>query len=106
MQKSTAATIDDPEVPVTKSVPGDRLAQAEAIVRKYSCWSMGIGCLPLPVIDFLAGGGAQVKMISELCGLYGTAFSEHTVRNIVVALLGTTGGGLFTRVALGSMIKL
>lgn len=68
-------------------------------------WSLGVGAIPVPIVDFLGIGALQLRLIKEISEVYGDQFNEHAARNIISALIGTVGGGLITRVALTSLIK-
>lgn len=83
-----------------------RLASAQAIVKKYTYITAGIGCVPVPLADVVGIGGAQVLMIKELSHLYGVKFSEHAVRNLIGALVGTLGSRVLTTAAVASVFKI
>lgn len=83
----------------------DRRSQAECIIKRYTYWSMGAGAVPVPLVDLVGVGGAQLKMICELSKIYGVKFSEHAAQNIVSALIGTLGARVITAGIVSSMIK-
>lgn len=82
-----------------------RLDEAHGLVRRYSAWGFGAGCIPVPWIDLAAVTGVQLNMINKLSKLYGVPFSEHTAKNIIVALLGSIVPNQLTWGVLGSAIK-
>jgi uncharacterized protein (DUF697 family) len=57
-----------------------------AIVHRYVAVSAMAGLITLPVIDVAALGGVHVALIKELTDYYGAEFSEHTARNILIAI--------------------
>ncbi|MHB8522430.1 MAG: YcjF family protein [Limisphaerales bacterium] len=83
----------------------DRLSQADKIVKNNMYWSMGVGAVPVPLVDLVGIAGFQIRMIKELSHLYGVRFSEHTAKNIVSALIGSIGARALTVITVGSMIK-
>lgn len=91
-----------------KSVIADELQQrqndAQAIVKKNVLWAMGVGAVPIPIIDLLAISGVQVKMLKELSDRYNIPFLEHKVKNLVGALLsGTVSTGLGAALAFSAL---
>jgi uncharacterized protein (DUF697 family) len=85
--------------------PEERLAQAEAIVKNNVYWSMGVGMVPIPVVDLVGLSGFQIRMIKDLSHLYGVHFCDHSARNIVTALVGSIGARGVTVLTVGSLIK-
>ena len=85
--------------------PEERLAQAEAIVKNNVRWSMGVGLVPVPIVDLIGVGGFQVRMIKALSDLYEVKFSEHAARNILTALVGSVGARAVAGITMGSLIK-
>lgn len=64
------------------------LQQAQAIAKRYSLISLGVGLVPLPVVDLVALSTLQLAMIRELCNCYGQRFYKHRSRHLVTALVG------------------
>ncbi len=64
---------------------------AHAIVRRNVLWSLGVGLVPVPIIDVLGVGAVQVKMLKELSELYGVKFSEQIAKKIVASLVAAVG---------------
>jgi len=59
------------------------------IVRRYVATSAVAGLITVPVIDVAALGGVHIALIKQLTEYYGAEFSEHTARNIVIAIVAT-----------------
>ena len=72
--------------------------QGEEIVRRYAMYAAGAGLIPIPLVDFAAITGIEVKMLHELGEVYGVPFEKDRVRPIVSSLLG---GYMSTRVGYG-----
>ena len=66
----------------------ERELQAREIVKKASTWAGAAGFLPIPLLDQVAIGGIQVKMLIDLANHYKLPFSENRVKSILSALLG------------------
>lgn len=92
------ATMD--ESPVATEDSGSGLeAAARSTVKYYAAWSFGAGLVAIPVIELMLVVGVQVQMLRKLSDIYGVKFSEHVVRNVLMALLGglaaeTVGAGI------------
>lgn len=92
---------------VTETValtPEERLAKAEAQTKNHMMGAMGIGLIPIPIVDFLALTALQVNMIHRMSKVYGIPFNEDKAKNIIGSLLG---GGLPVAVSMpvASLIK-
>ena len=68
-----------------------RVAEANALVRKYMNWSFVGGIVPVPLADVAAVTGVQLKMLYELSKLYGVPFKAHLAKPIVASLMGSVG---------------
>ena len=67
----------------------DRHTQAMQIVHKYMALSGGAALIPIPIVDVTALAGMHIALIKQLSDLYAVEFSEHTARNIIIAILGS-----------------
>lgn len=107
MATTTAASKEEAAAPVETAVVSldDRLAAAEKIVKNNMYWSMGVGTVPVPIVDIVGVGAFQIRMIKDLSHIYNVTFCEHAAKNIVAALVGSLGARALTVVAVGSMIK-
>ena len=54
-------------------------------------WVVGVGLVPIPLVDVVGITAVQVKMLKQLSDLYGIAFYDHKVKNLVASLLAGTG---------------
>jgi uncharacterized protein (DUF697 family) len=61
------------------------------IVKRNALWAMGVGLVPLPVLDVLGVSAVQLKMVRELAEHHGVSFSETDARSLIGALLGGLG---------------
>jgi uncharacterized protein (DUF697 family) len=69
--------------------PSSTLQQAHAIARRYSLISLGVGLVPLPLVDLAALSALQLAMIRELCRCYGLSFYKNRTRHLITALVGS-----------------
>ena len=75
----------------TRSLPADsaieqsdKLEQAEKIVKRYSAYSMGLGIIPIPVVDVASVAASQYLMVSKLANLYQVPGTDRrTVARII-----------------------
>ena len=63
------------------------------IVRYHAYGSMGIGCIPFPLVDFMALTAAQINMLRQLAQAYDVPFKKDKVKNVVAALVGGSTPG-------------
>lgn len=82
-----------------------RLAAADNCVKSYAIGAMGLGLVPVPVVDTLGVIAVQRKMIHALTRIYGVRFLDDIAKTYILSLVGgllplTLGTGL------ASMVKL
>ena len=65
----------------------ERETKAMAVVRRYMAISAGAALIPFAVVDVAALAGVHISLIKEICDRYGVEFSEHTARNILIAIM-------------------
>jgi uncharacterized protein (DUF697 family) len=66
----------------------DKDIAASEIVKRYALFTAGAGLIPIPIVDFAAIAGLELKMLQELGNLYGIPFSQDKVRPIVASIIG------------------
>jgi len=91
MSAAAAKEKETVEVPTAEEAFNERLCKARKIVRKNMYWSMGIGVVPMPIVDLLGVAGFQAKALKELSDLYGIPFFNHTIKNILAMLISGSG---------------
>jgi len=74
------------------------------IVYRYMAVSAGAALVPVPGVDTALLAGVHVALIKQLCDHYTVSFSEHTARNILIAIAASvipgTIGSVLSRKAL------
>jgi len=101
---STPQTTPVGIAPSVTTTPEERLKAAQHIVTINSRWAAGLGLIPLPLIDWAAITGMQVRMLHQLCKTYSIPFDQGRAVRYVGALVG----GYVPTVlgySLGSLIK-
>jgi uncharacterized protein (DUF697 family) len=86
----------------------ERLDQANALVASYSKYAAGAGLIPVPIVDTAAVLAVQLRMLSQLAGLYDLKFSDSRNKAILGSLLGSifsVNAGSGTAQVLGSGLK-
>jgi uncharacterized protein (DUF697 family) len=74
---------------------------ADQTVVNWSQWASVAGFVSIPVVDFLAISGLQLKMIAELCKVYDVPFKSKIARSILSAF-ATSGLTSYTGSTLSS----
>ena len=101
-QSDAAAARLTAEDSVTESALDERVLEAEKIIKKYTYLSASTGLIPIPIVDFVAVMGLEIKMIRELCQLYSVPFSKERVKTIIAGIIG----GWNASVVAGSLLKM
>jgi uncharacterized protein (DUF697 family) len=102
--EATSVQTED-TVTESKVDPLARSFAAEDILKNHVIASVGVGAVPLPLVDAAGLVAIQIRLIRQLSTLYGHSFSEQVVRSSIVSLLGGTlsvGYGM----AAGSLLKM
>ena len=73
-------------------------------VRNHVIGSMGVGLIPVPVVDLVALTGVQLNMLRKLAKSYNIPFSKDKVKNILASLIGGTIPVSFSS-TLASLVK-
>lgn len=79
--------------------------QAAKIISSAVTWSAAAGAVPLPLLDMVALGAVQAKMISDLSQAYGHPVGAEMVKGLVSVLLGTLVPAGVTGALIGSGVK-
>ena len=90
----------------TKEVPQvDVHERAAEIISSSVRWSAAAGAVPLPILDLVALGVVQAKMISDISQAYGQPVNAEAAKSVVSVLLGTLLPAGVTGALLGSGSK-
>jgi len=74
------------------------------IVRNHVVGSMGVGLIPIPLVDIVALTGVQLNMLRKLAKVYGVPFSKDKGKNVLASLLGA-GMSVPIGATLSSLVK-
>jgi uncharacterized protein (DUF697 family) len=101
---------DDPPLPAvragTTASAYAKDVRANEVVRTHAAYAAGAGLIPIPALDVAAIAGVELRMLSELAGIYDVPFERERVRSLVAAIIG---GYVSTRVGYGigwSLLKI
>lgn len=88
-----ATTVTAPQTETTDAPKSDvqaemRRLKVDMTISKHVGTALGLGFIPVPLVDFVAVTGVQLDMIYRLCRLYDVDFSTQAVRGLLASLLG------------------
>lgn len=112
--KTTDQATKDKVPPVSdgtaKKVNGEssetRQSRAAGIVRRNVYWALGVGIIPVAIVDVLGILGVELKMIKEISDAYGVTFKENVAKSIVSSLALSVGSVGIAGFVGGSLMKL
>jgi len=78
--------------------------KAENILRNHVLASMGVGLIPIPLVDIVALTGVQLNLLRKLAKKYNVPFAKDKVKNILASLLGS-GMSVPLATTLASLVK-
>ncbi len=64
--------------------------EADKIIRNHIYGAMGVGLIPVPLVDMVALTGVLLNMLRKLAKLYEIPFSKDVGKNLIASLLGGT----------------
>ncbi len=77
---------------------------ADSIVKNHMYGSMGVGLIPMPLVDLVALTGIQLNMLRKLAKNYDVPFMQDKVKNLLGSLMGSSVPLVLTGV-FASLIK-
>jgi uncharacterized protein (DUF697 family) len=95
--------IENQQVEVTTTT--DRDASSRAVIKRHVLISMGVGAVPIPLVDVAAVTGVQLSMISKLAKVHGVQFAEDLGKSLLASLVGGLGSKALVTGFIGSAIK-
>ena len=63
-------------------------SRSSAIIDRHILAAMGVGLVPIPLVDVLGIGAVQLNMIRRLAETHGVEYSEKRARSIIISLFG------------------
>jgi len=60
----------------------------EKILRHHVYASLGVGLIPIPVVDFIGLTAVQINMLRKIAGVYDVPFFKDTVKNVLSSFVG------------------
>ncbi len=61
---------------------------ANGTIKTHVLSAMGVGLIPLPLVDLLGVAGVQVSLIRKLAGIYDIPYSQDKIKNVLTPLVG------------------
>lgn len=77
------AKVEAPTAPEVLSEDMDRL------IKNHVWASVGVGLVPIPLLDMVALTGIQINLVRKIANVYGIPFMKDKVKNILGALVGS-----------------
>jgi uncharacterized protein (DUF697 family) len=68
--------------------------ELDRIIRYHVWGAMGVGLIPLPVVDFVGLTGVQLNMLRKLAQAYNVPFFKDRVRTLISPLIGAAIPGV------------
>ena len=67
-----------------------REEQVDKIIQNHVLYSMGLGIVPIPLIDIVGVTAAQLDMLSQIGKVYGKPFSDIAGKSFIASVTGTS----------------
>lgn len=64
--------------------------EVDKAIRQYTIGSMGVGLIPVPLIDIAALTAVQLKLLHRMANIYQKPFVQSEVKPLLTALVGST----------------
>jgi len=62
--------------------------QISKLIRNHVYGSMGVGLIPIPMVDFIGVTGVQLNMLRKMANYYDISFSKEVSKKLVFSLIG------------------
>jgi len=82
----------------------EKLELGNKSVKNHTLAAVGVGLIPVPMLDLVGITGVQLDMLRKLAKIYDVPFTEHKAKTILTALIGG-GGALPVAGVFSSLIK-
>lgn len=82
------ATVDASQESLDSAVKEGREGRLDKIAKHHVLSSMGVGLIPLPVVDLVALMGIQLNMVRKVASEYNVPFKQDIGKSIISSLLG------------------
>ncbi len=73
---------------MSTSVSQSRKMKVQKIIQNHVYTAMGVGMIPVPLVDLIAISGVQLNMLKKFGQLYDTPFSRDIAKSSIATLLG------------------
>lgn len=67
----------------------DKALDANDAIKNHVIASMAVGLVPIPGVDLAGTLAIQVRMVHQICGIYGVTLRENAAKTAVLSLLGS-----------------
>ena len=64
--------------------------QIDKIINNHVLYSMGLGIIPIPLLDIAGVTATQLDMLSQIGGVYGKSFSDISGKSFIASTAGAT----------------
>lgn len=64
--------------------------RADNLIKEHTLYAMGLGAVPIPLVDFVGVVAVQLDLTHRLCELYRVPYYEAQGKAIISALAGTS----------------
>ena len=75
------------------------------IIRNHVLMSMGVGAIPVPLLDIAGITAINLRMISKISKNHGDKFNKQIARNVITSLVASMGAQGAATGAFGSLMK-
>lgn len=88
VDQAVEETIEEAVETAPAGIPEGREARLEKLAKNHILTAMGVGLVPLPMVDVVALMGVQLDMIKKLSAEYGVPFKQDRGKSIITSLVG------------------
>ena len=64
-------------------------AQAHSSINRHTAYAAIGGLVPIPFLEMATSSTIQLRMLAQLCDIYGVPFSENAIKNSISTLVAT-----------------
>ncbi|MCP4117671.1 MAG: DUF697 domain-containing protein [Desulfobacteraceae bacterium] len=88
IKEKKSETAEQKEEAVVEEQAPDQMDAANKTIQNHVLSAMGVGLVPIPLVDLLGITGVQINLIRKLASIYDVPYTNDKIKNVLTPLVG------------------